>query len=151
MRCFQALEPLTEIDAQLPGFVGLDHVPVDTAARRVVDHHVAALADQFIDPGVHVRIAGRGVVAWSAGVQGGDASPLLDALGHLVGDLRRLRGQIGTLIFGGHPASGRHRDDDLAGCDLRCRRARHGLSLQRRSLITDISYESVLSQGRIRP
>src|SRR5215207_763035 len=89
------------------------HVAAYTTPGAVVYDDVAALTDEFVDPAVDLRVAGRGVVR-PAGVDGDDTCSEFATTRDLLGDLLRLRGDVGVLLFGAHPPGWSDSHDHLA-------------------------------------
>ena len=106
-------EPLLPYD--LPISIGRlpHHVAVDPAAGGIVDDDIAFSANELIDAPINIRIA-RGLVVRPPRVHRHDARSRVVAAVNIVGDLLRLRRQIGILFLASHPAGRRDGNDNLA-------------------------------------
>src|SRR5882757_9365309 len=89
----------------------MDHVSIDAAAGGVVQHDVTTGPDELVHTAIDVRIARGLIVAGAAGVQCRDTGPCVVASMDVLGDLFRLRGQMGILALARH-ATGRGNGND---------------------------------------
>src|SRR5690606_39208576 len=85
-----ALQTLFELDLPQAVIQLVNHVTIDSATRRIVEHDVAFIAYQRVHFSVHSRITGGFVVAGTPRMQGHHAGSGVVATKHVLGNLLRL-------------------------------------------------------------